>query len=342
MNKRKVIENLLQKDMQIENRYGLFDGKAGICLYYFITGKYLNSSQRTEYANILLEDIYNNISPKAPIDLTSGLTGISLMLAYLIHHGYSQGDVNIVLKKIDNHIYKIACNAIEMDLNKKASVPLIDVLIYTIMRYKEVNDEDEKWLLKRLIVDLFNYIYINKTDSFFWEPLPFSIQYPLCQYLWALTEIYKIGIEQKRIKYILREMHYIVFAQKPILQANRLVLSLISSIIGREIELSHWTDYADSLMSNIDIQYILNEEMHDKNIFPINGIIGIYFLIMEYNKLNTKKIFINEYNLLRRILNSSAWERAEKDKKYFKTHGTLKGFLGVLLFIDYIIKQRKI
>lgn len=342
MNKRKLIEKLLlENSLQENEKYGLLDGKSGICLYFFITGKYLKSDTRTQYGNKLLEDIYQNLSSKITLDLSSGLTGIALMISYLIHNGYSNGDINKILRKIDNHVYKISTDAMEMDLNKKISLPLLDTLIYSIIRYKELKDEDEKWLSRKLIIEIFNYIYINKSEIFFLEPLPFSLNYPLCLYLWCLTEIYKLGIEQKRIKCILREISYIVFAQKPTQQGNRLMLSLISLIVGNDLELKDWSIFSDSLIKDLNKENILNNDLHDKNIYPINGLTGICLLIMQFNKIKPIiDLSTIKHEILRKIINSSAWTRAQTDKQYLTKYGTLQGFLGTILFIDYILKSK--
>lgn len=339
MKHRELIERLLENSnyegKKVEN-YGLLNGKAGLCLYYYVTGRNLKSPEHTQKGHQLLDELYQGLTPQIPLDIPNGLAGIVLALSYLIRNGYSTGNINVVAKNIDCHIYRTICNAMDMDMKDKAAVPMIDIFLYVNLRYRDMEDEDERWIMRRLMIELMNYIYINRPETFFLEPLPFSMQYPLCEYIWALVQMHRMGIERRRINFILREMHYIVFAQRPMLQANRLLLAYVAALVADELDLPEWKEFADSLCGSIDIKHILYKEMNDKNIFAPNGVIAVYLLIQAYNRLLEEKLFCDEHELLHRIEKSSAWERASREKEYFEKHRSLQGFCGTILFMDYL------
>jgi len=195
---------------------------------------------------------------------------------------------------------------------------------------------------QRTIIKLFNWIYINREDTFYNEPLPFSLRFPICIYLWELSEIYNLGIEKERIIHILNEMKYFLFSQRPILHANRLLLMVISLLIANTIKDEDWTSFSDDLRENICWQRILKEEILDKNIFPINGLIAIWLISTFYNKINgEERIKLDREYYKQRIINSSFWERIQYDKNFLMNHYSLDGYCGVKLFLisleDHII-----
>lgn len=204
-------------------------------------------------------------------------------------------------------------------------------------RLKEIEDEDLKTLFKRHIGELLNYMYINRPTTFYSEPLPFSLKSAVCLYLIVLAIAYSWNIEKERILLILQEMKFTLFAQRPLLQLNRLWLMIVALFVFCKTQDEEWKRYAESLKPEIDIKNILETELFDKCIFPSNGIIAIWFVLKFYAKIaNDVDIVIDDKWVVTRIKESSVWNKFEKDLCFLEDNYSLDGYCGVKLFLDYI------
>lgn len=338
--KQSLLETIQQHILPQTECLGLFDGKMGVCLYYFIMGRAEKSQRLTTAGEELLSDIINSIRKVKSLSISTGTTGIGLGITYLTKHNYVEGDINEILEDMDKYIYRSLCYAKDPVDGKFYNLPLIDLLTYEIERYKDLPAGWHRELTKEVIILLFNQIYIQRGLDFYHEPLPFSLQNGICIYLWELAEIYQLGIERERICRVLNEMKYFLFAQRPILHANRLAMATVSLLIAKVIDEEDWEDFSQSLKDSVNLDRVLNDEFGEKAILPLDGVIGVALLCERYNCLYGKQqLVIDKEKLRRHVLSSSIWEKFEQDHVFFFTNYSLAGYCGVMLYLKYLEGQ---
>lgn len=66
----------------LEN-FGLFHGKMGIVIFFFHYSHYTNNPLYEEFARGLLDEIFEGIHDKLPIDFENGYLGIGWVIEYL-------------------------------------------------------------------------------------------------------------------------------------------------------------------------------------------------------------------------------------------------------------------
>ena len=336
------LDNRIQESLlQIQNS-SLTKGEMGVCIFYYVMGNHIIGDANQQIADKLLKKILDEIGENNKLDIETGVTGLALGISFLIKKKYVEGNVNTILEDIDAYIYKQLCLFLEGGAPVINGNVAIDILFYLIDRYKEIESKWNRILFEKCIIRLFNWIYINKPDYFYNEPLPFNLKSDIYVYLYLLVETYKLDIERERILHILGEMKYFLFSQNPILNANRLALSTLSSYIYSVTKDKDWYNYSMVLFSNVNVSYIVESEIQDKNIFPTRGVVAIWLLIKLFNKLNKEKIEVDNSYFKKRILESSFWDRLQYDKELLLKYYSLDGYCGVKLFLNYIDNEYEI
>lgn len=329
-------------DALTQIKYSSFlNGDMGVCIFFFKKGKEENNPKFTSEAENILTRIIEEIGSNPRFDITTGITGIAIGISYLVKNKYVEGDINEILSEVDAKIYKKFCLKTNFGGYSEMKLPLTDILLYYIIRYEETKSENMKELQKRIISDLINWIYIHRDSSFYDEPFPFSLtEYKICTYLYELGLLYSRGFEKERIIHILLEMEYYLFSRYPTLHSNRLMLTTAVAYVSDKTGLEEWKEYAINLRRSINLNHIYEQEMFDKNIFPINGLIGIWLTAEFYNNIEGfEPIHLEKKFYIQRIINSSAWERMTYDNDFTMKYYAIDGYCGVRLFLDYLNKH---
>lgn len=320
----------------------LLNGDMGVCIFLFIKGREKGNAELTAEAENILKRSIEEISANQRLDLTNGITGIALGLAYLVKNNYVEGDINDILSEIDEKVYKKFSLKTDFGGYSKLDLPLTDLLMYYIIRHKQTVSENMKELQRRVMTDLINWTYMHRNEAFYDEPYPFSLtDNVICMYLYELALLYSRGFERERIKHILVEMEYFLFSRFPALHSNRLLLTAMAAYVAKATGLGEWTEYAKDLRQRINFDRIYGQEMTDKNIFPVNGLIGVWLAASFYNHVSDyEPICLDTEFYKQRIMNSSAWDRMEYDDAFTMKHYSLNGYCGVRLFLDYLNKRQ--
>ena len=87
---------------------GLMHGKMGGVLFFFQYAHYTRNDIYEEYAEILMEGIYEKINENIPIDFETGLCGIGWGIEYLIQNKLISGNSDEILMNIDRKIMERA------------------------------------------------------------------------------------------------------------------------------------------------------------------------------------------------------------------------------------------
>lgn len=89
------------------NDPGLFRGKMGIILYFYIFSRYHNEQIYEDFASELLLDLFGEINTQIPFFLDDGLCGIGWGIEFLVQHNYIPGETNEILSDADQYIMQI-------------------------------------------------------------------------------------------------------------------------------------------------------------------------------------------------------------------------------------------
>lgn len=316
---------------QENSSIGLADGKMGGCIYFYHLSSISKDRNHKKIADNLLDNVFNNIDRTKSIDIKKGLAGIGVGINYLIKCKYVEGDINIVLNDVDNLIFQDLSYTINFKEND--SFTIIQVLYYLCIRFKQQKHGSEnEYLYKELIIKLINDIYRYLPENFYDEPLTYTVDYILPQFLFIINEVYKLGFYNYRLIRITEELSYKIMSIYPILHSNRLFLLWGMNLLNKKIDNKQWNRHLILLREHINIETIISYEMRNKNIFFNNGLSSIYFFI---NNLPYHFNIEERNKIIEKINRSEIWNFLNDNPSYFKRHcGLYSGFAGVFLLLN--------
>ena len=209
------------------------------------------------------------------------------------------------------------------------------------MRYKEQLSADGKYFFQELIIKIIEIIQLNLHVDFFNEHFSFSIlNYQTPLFLYIFSKIYELNIYNQRIQKIMEDAVDKILSRIPILHANRLYLLL--GLLSIKPFLSGYKKEIDShvrlLKENIDIEYIINSEFKNQDIYIKDGLSFVYILFyIIQTKYPDCKIDNKLQLLFDRINDSEAWNTLiNRDYYQFNHRGLFNGFPGVYLVLSHI------
>ncbi|MCC8198072.1 MAG: hypothetical protein LIP06_05700 [Tannerellaceae bacterium] len=132
---RNLVRHILLQSSYCKNQ-SLLNGKMGIALFFYHLGKVSELRHYTEYANELLEDIYQHINSVSDYNFANGLSGIAWGIHYLLQKGFVQGDEEEILMDMDKKILESDVRHME-DLSLEYG--LGGLAFYQICRYTTRN-----------------------------------------------------------------------------------------------------------------------------------------------------------------------------------------------------------
>lgn len=107
-----IVNHLILHASFIPN-LGLFHGKMGIVLFFFHYSRYTNDELYEDFAGELLDEIYQEIHDRIPLDLESGLCGIGWGIEYLLKKEFVEGDSMDILEDIDKKVMTLNLHRME-------------------------------------------------------------------------------------------------------------------------------------------------------------------------------------------------------------------------------------
>lgn len=92
------------------NTYGLFNGKTGLCMAYFLLADTARSAEDKiicqQKARALLDEISDNIGAVGKLCFSEGLAGIGWGIEWLVQNGYVDANTDDILEDLDDELYK--------------------------------------------------------------------------------------------------------------------------------------------------------------------------------------------------------------------------------------------
>lgn len=325
-------KNLIHSFLEDKSTLGLAYGKMGHCLYFYVLSRKINNPVYQHTAEKLLDEIFDNLQTISTIDIKNGLAGIGLSITYLIKKRYVKGNINNILGDIDDIIFKQL--SYSKSFEKIDLLSLIHLTYYLQIRLKEQKAGSEnEYLFKELIVETVNKLYQKIDITFYQESLVYNTDFPLPQLLYLFSVLYDLNFYNYRLIKIIEEISYYVLSTIPILHANRLYLLWGMDNLNKKVKNENWEKHILFLKNSININYIIHNELKDKNIFFNSGVISIYCLLKSLKSYFSDNDFtVHERKIRKKITSSSIWQLILNEKDYFDTYkGLYDGYCSIPL-----------
>jgi Lanthionine synthetase C-like protein. len=321
-------------------------GKMGLCVYLFYLSRYEEKDEYLQVANRLLDEIIADMPNHKEINLEHGLAGIGIGLSYLVKENFVDGDINDVLEEVDSYIFRSLAfvNKEEAIFSKST---LIHLIYYFYIRQSELQSPVNKYLFRELIIKLIEMFQHNLQQIFFKEQSTFSIEnYQSPAFLFVASKIFELNIYNQRTTKIIDVFFGQILSTFPVLHSNRLyllfgLLCIKPYLPNYEKEINVHIGF---LKEKIDIEYIINIEFKNQDIFVNDGLSFVYILlIMIQKRFSEYSITFNPQSFYNRIKNSEAWSTLINKDYYLLFHrGLYDGFPGVNLVLMHIKKHFKL
>jgi len=342
INKTMEITSLLDKkvfDLKDGYPIGLADGKMGLCIYYYYIGRIFNNTDYKQKAELLIDEVFEQIKITKILDIKNGLGGIGLGIEYLIENKYVAGDSNDILADIDNTLFKHICN---LDKLKNDDLyPHLQLIYYfTVRLKKQKKNSENEHLFKDAVINAINYISDKLFRNFTDEPVSFKIENLSILSIYVLSQCYEL--HKDKICKILKEVSLYTLSKIPVLHANRLYLLYAMDILNKKIEPNGWNEHIKLLLQSSDIEHIIESELYDEIYFS-NGLPAIYFLLSNLGDYYTSDQ-IHKYNklIIYKIENHPVWNKLLNDEDYLKQRkGLFLGYTGTSILLHKHYKDEK-
>lgn len=342
MNQIKELNNRLLSLVKNDYPIGLVTGKMGICIYYYHLSRLEESEEYRQVADGLLDDVISQLSETTDVTVESGLAGIAIGLNHLVEENFVKGNINEILEEVDNVVFKKLAFLIYRDVIKRIpKVDLIHLLYYLYIRYEKQTSFDNKFVFQELIIKTIEMFKEDLSVDFFSEYFSFSLRdFHLPSFLYIVSKIYDLNIYNERVNKILEEYIIQILSLYPVSHANRLCLlcgliNIKSCLPGYKKEIE---SHIQLLKDSIDVDFIINKEFGDQEIYAISGLSGVYMLLFYLQKRTP--IYSIEYDpqlFFERITASEAWDSLlNKDFYFYRYTCLFDGFPSAYLVLLHI------
>lgn len=187
---RKIANTLYVNIQNIEGN-GLLDGKLGIALFFYHYSRYTGFEKYTEFPDILLDNIYGDVSRQSPKDFSSGLSGIGWAIDHLVKNEFVETGGDDILSDVDDFIREVTLEECIAEIDSE--IPLFSKGLYFIQRGKNDLIVETLLQLKELIFNhggVLPLSYINSVIYFLLSCKDLKIEDNVCvEILKKLTPI---------------------------------------------------------------------------------------------------------------------------------------------------------
>lgn len=315
----------------------LYQGKMGLCIYFFHASRLLQNHQYRVFAENLLTDIYSSIKHASIIDFDKGISGIGWGIHHLIKNGFVTGNPNHILQDTDNLIYQ-ELHFDWLSNKEKYRIDFLRLLFYYSERLRTFKDPIEITLAQRTVIRIINHIEDHFANIPWSIPQSFNIErYEMVLYLCLLSRIYQQGFYNYKIVKIWDNLSSIILSTIPVLHVNRLLLSLGIQKVLECVNLLEWKWHKKLLDEHIDHEKIVSDEFLNKNVTLRRGLSGYCsLLLIQRGKLAP---FVVSH-ILQKFENSDVWTGRFNSKSVMCTDnlGLLDGYAGVALMYQFLQK----
>lgn len=319
---------------------GLFNGKMGLCFYFSHLAKILNSPKHQSFAEKLLGNIHSSIDKVSSIDFNTGVSGIAWGIHYLVENKFVTGNINHILKDVDDLLFRMI-HLEWLNDNTKKRIDFLWLLFYYSDRLQTIKNKTEKEITQKLVIRLINHIEDNFADIPWETPTLFDLaKHELALYILLLSRFYSFNFYNYKIVKIWDNISNEVLSSIPIQHANRLaMLFAIKKVLACRL-LPEWAMHAKLLEENINHKRIINQEFLNKNITLRCGISGYCLLLsnIDDNILSSQL----KIQIIEKIKSSEVWNNRfnPSSESINESIGLATGYSGVSLIYYSLLKPQ--
>ena len=297
----RITNTLLLNSSFIEN-LGLMHGKMGIAIYFFHLARQSKNLIYENYAGELIDEIYEEISIKTPLDFENGLAGIGWGIEYLVQNGFIDADTDNALEHIEKQLY--------ISKSEFRGIGLLNGLTglgaYYLKRLQNPNSSNEKAITilnKQMLVYIMdNMDLLISNDEIIKQisnPEAFDLTcgYPVV--IAFLTEVYQLDIFNFKVSKMLQHLVSLLFQSCNVPEQHSTRLSLVLALeklkyctfnetLGTPIE-----ELIQKLLAVINRAVIANE-LAPNSAFLANGTSGIAWIYVQLFKLTNDAFYQKE------------------------------------------------
>jgi len=299
---------------------GLYKGKIGLCVYWYIQSRCYNNHLYEEKASELLDSVLENIQRNSiPLGFENGIIGIYFAILYLIKNGYVEGDIEVIFRDVDDIIYRdlyfehINCKYDRKSVDKEEL--LAGIYIAKRLQGRKLPLEKE-FLFKRLLIEIVNRLTCDFGGLVHTEPSCFNpLSYTYLLLFLFLSEVSVCGFYNKKISLLLDDWAMVLSTVKPFFPGHSsfmyLILKQLSEILPNRILI----DYLDFLKRNKDDEFNICDGFFSRDITISNGMacLAIY---AHCNKSlsSSEKLYVN--NKIEQSILWKEWEKNTENKTF--------------------------
>ena len=290
------IEEIFKNEISRAKKRGdifLQHGLMGICVASYIMYKYTHEIKYKRTGDKLLDYVIEHIHTNCYLEIPNGICGIATGIMYLIRTDAIEGDETMILKEIDEYIYRGICSKMEEESTdiRNYQDTILDILLYYSFRINTNYGGDiyEKEFQTQFFLFLLNRIYIQHTSDFYQEPFPPSSSYKLFKFLFILSNAVKNESCKERTIHILKECEILILSHFPYYEANRYLILCALCKLKESVTLPHkWEVYIHTLKNHLTPQHIIFDEFETNSLYISKGLCGIYFLSHLFPSIDIK------------------------------------------------------
>lgn len=197
----KRIINILLLNASFTDNLGLLNGKLGISIFFYHYYRYTGNKIFEEYAEELIDEIYEEINTSTPVDFTDGLSGIGWGIDYLIKNKFVDAETDEALAEIDNSLFQ---KMLDSPFSIDTGNDFFGYAIYCYSRFKGHENDDKKKKYFLYLIDECERLLIGKQipEFNFWQLNTAMVN----SILWFLLEIRKIHFYTAQVNNILKSI----------------------------------------------------------------------------------------------------------------------------------------
>ena len=265
---------------------GLFTGKSGQIIFLYHLFQKTNDKHIKKHADSLLTEMYNSVKRKGKSGVPNfddGLAGIGWSLNYLVENKICEGNIDDILKDIDDVIFKV--------LNEEDAPYYLNVLIgYLIYEISRISNKKGGNITTKINQELFIKI-INKIDEVapnefqnIGKEYVFDLFWPFPVLILALNKALDYDIFNDKILIMIDQWMYYLNTHLPGMNCHRLSLALSLYHLNSKLMRKDIDRLIHLLLFSIDFDIFYKEVDH--NLFNIqSGWYGIVFLLHHAKKI---------------------------------------------------------
>lgn len=326
-------EQLMESNLH-DLTLGLFHGKMGLSIYFYMQYQFFNDKRYEKIADRLLEEVYDKIGKRKDTGIENGITGIGVGFLFLLKNKLCEGNPNNVLKEIDDVVFKALCNSV--DGQSDSIYEDICKCLYLCERMKNSGlAKMNRMLFSEILIQAFNKICNNMSYILNTEPLSFSpTGYSLLLFLRLVELMERQHVYDYKIRRTLKEWGEKIKAVHPISIGHRYLLDKMIMQIPHEL-IANTEKHHEISIIDTQIEDFFSSEMRNMELSFSFGASGLW-LFMLISEMSDKQV---ESLLFEKILTSCIWKKKDKEESEIITDSLFSGLPGIILTYQILLKK---